>query len=54
MKLWWYAILMLGLQLPQTAAAEENATETVPVDEFRLALALGYGRLDNPECMPSP
>ncbi len=54
MKLWWYAILMLGLQLPQTAAAEENATETVPVDEFRLALALGYGRLDNPRVHAKP
>ncbi len=54
MKLWWYAILMLGLQLPLTAAAEENATETVPVNEFRLALALGYGRLDNPRVHAKP
>ncbi|MCE9776424.1 MipA/OmpV family protein [Shewanella algae] len=54
MKLWWYAILMLGLQLPLTAAAEENAMETIPVDEFRLALALGYGRLDNPRVHAKP
>lgn len=48
MKYFFYSIAFISMLLTQIAVAEPKHSEMITTDEFHVALALGYGGMENP------